>query len=65
MSGAGKGDSPRNCFSKRYKNNYDLIKWTDKKNTESQKKEKKQWTEQEKSMTKMISKEGDNKKEII
>lgn len=63
MSGAGKGDSPRNCFSKRYQNNYDLIKWTDRKNIESQKKEKKQWTEQEKSMTKMISKEEGNKKE--
>lgn len=26
-TGAGKGDSPRNCFSKRFKDNYDKIKW--------------------------------------
>jgi hypothetical protein len=25
--GAGKGDKPRNCFSKDFKNNYDLIVW--------------------------------------
>jgi hypothetical protein len=24
---AGKGDKPRNCFSKQYKNNYDQINW--------------------------------------
>lgn len=24
---AGKGDKPRNCFSKIYKNNYDNISW--------------------------------------
>ena len=24
---SGKGDKPRNCFSKRYKKNYDNIKW--------------------------------------
>lgn len=24
---AGKGDKPRNCFSKKFKDNYDLIKW--------------------------------------
>lgn len=24
---AGKGDKPRNCFSKQYKNNYDSINW--------------------------------------
>lgn len=23
----GKGDKPRNCFSKQYKNNYDEINW--------------------------------------
>jgi len=28
---AGKGSSPRNCFSKNYKNNYDLINWSNKK----------------------------------
>jgi len=27
---AGKGDSPRNCFSKKYRDNYDLIDWTKK-----------------------------------
>lgn len=26
-TGAGKGDKPRNCFSKQFKDNYDLIKW--------------------------------------
>jgi hypothetical protein len=25
---AGKGDSPRNCFSNRFKQNYDTIKWS-------------------------------------
>lgn len=25
--GAGKGDKPRNCFSKQFKENYDKIKW--------------------------------------
>jgi hypothetical protein len=25
--GAGKGDSPRNCFSNRFKENYDSISW--------------------------------------
>ena len=25
---AGKGDKPRNCFSKKFKDNYDLINWT-------------------------------------
>jgi len=25
--GAGKGDSPRNCFSDRFKENYDSISW--------------------------------------
>lgn len=29
---AGKGDSPRNCFSKQYKKNYDQIKWSKDKN---------------------------------
>lgn len=24
---AGKGDKPRNCFSKQFKDNYDQIKW--------------------------------------
>jgi hypothetical protein len=27
---AGKGDKPRNCFSKDYKNNYDKINWKSK-----------------------------------
>lgn len=27
---AGKGDKPRNCFSSKYKNNYDDINWGDK-----------------------------------
>jgi hypothetical protein len=28
---AGKGDKPRNCFSKDYKSNYDNINWGKKK----------------------------------
>lgn len=27
---AGKGDKPRNCFSKQYKDNYDKINWGNK-----------------------------------
>ena len=26
-SQAGKGDKPRNCFSKKYRDNYDCINW--------------------------------------
>lgn len=29
-TGAGKGDKPRNCFSKEFKDNYDLIDWSKK-----------------------------------
>jgi len=34
---AGKGDKPRNCFSKKYRDNYDSINWNKKrkKNDES------------------------------
>jgi len=28
---AGKGDSPRNCFSQKYRDNFDLINWKSKK----------------------------------
>jgi hypothetical protein len=28
---AGKGDKPRNCFSRNFKDNYDLISWDKKK----------------------------------
>jgi hypothetical protein len=27
--GAGKGDKPRNCFSDRFKENYDSINWSE------------------------------------
>ena len=30
-NGAGKGDKPRNCFSDRFKQNYDSINWSDEK----------------------------------
>jgi hypothetical protein len=30
-SSAGKGSSPRNCFSKKYKDNYEQINWGKKK----------------------------------
>lgn len=65
MSGAGKGDSPRNCFSTDYRDNYDLIKWTDKKNTISPIKAKKQCVEHEKNTTKKMSKDEEGKKETI
>jgi len=35
---AGKGDKPRNCFSKAYKSNFDEIKWSKKKKTPTIKK---------------------------
>jgi hypothetical protein len=28
--GAGKGDKPRNCFSQKYRDNYDDINWNKK-----------------------------------
>jgi hypothetical protein len=28
--GAGKGDKPRNCFSQKYRDNYDSIDWNKK-----------------------------------
>jgi len=31
--GAGKGDRPRNCFSKKFKDNYDEIDWSAHKRT--------------------------------
>jgi len=30
--GAGKGDKPRSCFSQKYRANFDLIKWSNRKN---------------------------------
>jgi hypothetical protein len=30
-NGAGKGDKPRNCFSDRFKQNYDSINWSEQK----------------------------------
>lgn len=32
--GAGKGDKPRNCFSQKYRDNYDAINWNKKENIE-------------------------------
>jgi hypothetical protein len=37
--GAGKGDKPRNCFSNRFKKNYDSIKWSNEKDKSLIKKE--------------------------
>tara|TARA_Y100001938_G_scaffold151087_1_gene245857 strand:- start:16010 stop:16144 length:135 start_codon:yes stop_codon:yes gene_type:complete len=34
-TGAGKGSSPRNCFSKKYKDNYEQINWGNKKKKKS------------------------------
>ena len=36
---AGKGDRPRNCFSDRFKENYDSINWTNQKDKSLIKKE--------------------------
>jgi hypothetical protein len=36
---AGKGDKPRNCFSNRFKQNYDSINWSDEKDKSLIKKE--------------------------
>jgi hypothetical protein len=38
-NGAGKGDKPRNCFSHRFKENYNSINWSDKKDKSLIKKE--------------------------
>jgi len=38
-NGAGKGDKPRNCFSDRFKQNYDSINWSDEKDKSLIKKE--------------------------
>ena len=37
---AGKGDKPRNCFSKKYKSNFEEINWGQKKSLATKKKEK-------------------------
>lgn len=37
--GAGKGDSPRNCFSDRFKKNFDSINWSGEKDKSLIKKE--------------------------
>jgi len=36
-SQAGKGDKPRNCFSSKYRSNYDLINWKKKGPTKNEK----------------------------
>lgn len=38
-NGAGKGHSPRNCFSNRFKQNFDSIKWSEEKDKSLIKKE--------------------------
>ena len=38
-NGAGKGDKPRNCFSNRFKENYDSINWSQEKDKSLIKKE--------------------------
>jgi hypothetical protein len=37
--GAGKGDTPRNCFSHRFKQNFDSINWAEEKQKSLIKKE--------------------------
>ena len=42
----GKGDKPRNCFSKKFRSNYDSINWGNKsESTPSHKKQKKSLTD--------------------
>lgn len=36
-NGAGKGDKPRNCFSQKYRDNYDSINWSKKEEKENEK----------------------------
>jgi hypothetical protein len=43
---AGKGDKPRNCFSKQFKDNYDLIVWRKPKKINLSKKENEKNTNQ-------------------
>ena len=38
-NGAGKGDKPRNCFSDMFKQNYDIIIWSEEKDKSLIKKE--------------------------
>jgi hypothetical protein len=38
-NGAGKGDAPRNCFSNRFKENFDSINWKNQKDKSLIKKE--------------------------
>ncbi len=38
-NGAGKGDKPRNCFSNRFKENFDSINWSDERDKSLIKKE--------------------------
>ena len=38
-NGAGKGDKARNCFSNRFKQNYDSINWSDERDKSLIKKE--------------------------
>ena len=38
-NGAGKGDKPRNCFSNRFKQNYNSINWLEEKDKSLIKKE--------------------------
>lgn len=35
-TGAGKGDKPRNCFSKQYRDNYNSIKWGNNKDSQEE-----------------------------
>jgi len=36
MKNSGKGDKPRNCFSKQFKDHYDLIDWSKNKEKEEE-----------------------------
>ena len=38
-NGAGKGDKPRNCFSNRFKQNFNSINWSDERDKSLIKKE--------------------------
>lgn len=70
-SGSGKGDGPRNCLSKQFKNNFDEIKWSGKTKSKGVKIYNSKYEanlsdkDSDKNMKKKTSKENANKKEDV
>lgn len=71
QSGAGKGDGPRNCLSRQFKNNFDEIKWSGKTKSKGVKIYNSKYEtnlsnkDSDKNMKKKTSKENVNKKEDV